>query len=872
MVNTKTAVPTGTNNSPSIEGRGLNSRFSRFNFTKSILFILIAFSTLLILSGSAMALDVNTIDDLKAIGSGSDGNSTNAAWTMTATYDLKTDLIITGDWPSIANVSNRPFNGTFNGNGYNITFDKSGSEIETQGLFRYVQDPTFNRVNVTVNNTTLNITSNGGGVIAGYSRANSQITFTNCHVEFVDSAKIKSNGIYVGGLIGISYNSTPTKLVITDCSVNGGTIEGVGLFGSFAGFTNAVNVTNSNASVNLSTVSGSVTNGGGVGGLIGSVDGTANLSGSNYTGKISSINNNNAIGGLVGHLRGVTNTVELTNCRVTSATITSSGSYVGGLIGRSNGTVDIDSCSVSDLSLTGLSVVGGLVGGSVSDYVSPVVVSPIDISNSNVTSSVITSTSVTTTPDTVSTVGGLVGTSLGKATLTNSYFKGNVTGSGLDAGGLIGRAATSTLNSYSNCYATGNITGYGRVGGLIGFAGGSNSDQTGTSAMNKCYFEGNVFGSGSNTYYVTDSGGLIGRAAYASGLSISECYSTGSVESNLRNAGGLIGALFIGTTSIDDCYSASSIYVRNGVPALNVPGVNDHSGYGAGGLVGAVGSSFPDPAVTLNINNSYSAGIIVSAASGRAGGLIGYAVDSTSFADPTSLTPSVHAIVKIKDSYSLVSNVSAPLYAGPVIGDYDPTQAGASTFTNVRAWDGMGGSNNSKFTSFTSVARNAVYDTYGNSTTQWTTFSSNIWKPSTPAYGLPTFKASGMDNQPDFTPINDINKGGSSSGGGGSGGATVSGNNNTNNNTTQDPPVYTPPNGTDSNPNDPDTGSDNSSDTDSDNSFDNGSDTDSNIGSDTESLDSDSDSKTGIWWCIIAFVALIAAVVVYFVKFRGKDY
>jgi hypothetical protein len=114
--------------------------------------------------------------------------------------------------------------------------------------------------------------------------------------------------------------------------------------------------------------------------------------------------------------------------------------YVGGLVGRNQGTVSNSYCSGS---VDGYHSVGGLVGWS---YLGAV-------SNSYSTGRV--------TGDRY--VGGLVGINNG-GTVSNSYSTGNVTGNE-DVGGLVGINDQGTL---SNSYSTGNVNGNEYVGGLVG--------------------------------------------------------------------------------------------------------------------------------------------------------------------------------------------------------------------------------------------------------------------------------------------------------------------------------------------------------------------------------------------------------------------
>ena len=131
---------------------------------------------------------------------------------------------------------------------------------------------------------------------------------------------------------------------------------------------------------------------------------------------------------------GVVKNVGLENVYVTGH------DYVGGLVGRNEGTV---SNSYSTGSVGGNWYVGGLVGRN-----------SRTVSNCYSTGSVSSSYAV----------GGLVGTNDG--TVSNSYSTGLVSGS-YEVGGLVGR---NDIGTVSNCYSAGDVNGAGNtVGGLVGF-------------------------------------------------------------------------------------------------------------------------------------------------------------------------------------------------------------------------------------------------------------------------------------------------------------------------------------------------------------------------------------------------------------------
>jgi trimeric autotransporter adhesin len=149
----------------------------------------------------------------------------------------------------------------------------------------------------------------------------------------------------------------------------------------------------------------------------------------------------------------------------------SGSSYVGGLVGKSQGTVT-DTYATGNVSGTSY-VVGGLVGQTSGT-----------VSESYATGSVAGKGNG---------VGGLVGQNNGS--ISNSYATGNAAGANLEVGGLVGQNQGSVIDSY----AVDSVKGVGDVGGLVGYNAGSRA------AIVTSYAAGGVSGSGSTV------GGLVGN-------------------------------------------------------------------------------------------------------------------------------------------------------------------------------------------------------------------------------------------------------------------------------------------------------------------------------------------------------------------------
>jgi hypothetical protein len=144
-------------------------------------------------------------------------------------------------------------------------------------------------------------------------------------------------------------------------------------------------------------------------------------------------------------------------------------------------------------------------------------------------------------------VGGLVGYSRGS--VRNSHVGGNVTGN-LNVGSLVGVNG----GTVGDCYSEGSVTGGDGVGGLVGKNEGTVSNSYSTGAVNGNDFVGGLVGLNGGT--VSNSytrgtvkgndfvGGLVGRNEGA----VSKCHSTGSVT-GIEYAGGLAGQNWHGVVS-----------------------------------------------------------------------------------------------------------------------------------------------------------------------------------------------------------------------------------------------------------------------------------------------------------------------------------
>jgi hypothetical protein len=127
-----------------------------------------------------------------------------------------------------------------------------------------------------------------------------------------------------------------------------------------------------------------------------------------------------------------------------------------------------------------------------------------------------------------------------RSVISNCYSTGTISGNS-SVGGLCGNFVNSTLSS---CFSRVNVTGIGtnpeKIGGLIGTNYGSYSGLP--DRIENCYSTGSVTTTGGQ--YI---GGLIGYS-YGSEITITKCYSTGSISGS-DYVGGLLGSGGSGTSN-----------------------------------------------------------------------------------------------------------------------------------------------------------------------------------------------------------------------------------------------------------------------------------------------------------------------------------
>jgi uncharacterized repeat protein (TIGR02059 family) len=233
--------------------------------------------------------------------------------------------------------------------------------------------------------------------------------------------------------------------------------------------------------------------------------------------------------------------VIITGGSVTAAIVSppSGDPYTGSIVGRVK--MGAISNSQSSATVTGSLNVGGLAGelgdqsGSCDSF------GP-NISGSSFSGSV----------SGLKQLGGLVGSfgsgfGLDNCAISNSFNTGNVSSASscVHVGGIVGYLFESTVVS---TYNTGDIGGSSctSTGGVVGKASGRNTSATTKPSVVRTYSSGQVSGSGG-------VGGVVGTCEWSL---VSESYSSGLVTATTSFGGGLVGNNYC---SIQDSYSTGNV-------------------------------------------------------------------------------------------------------------------------------------------------------------------------------------------------------------------------------------------------------------------------------------------------------------------------
>ena len=581
---------------------------------------------------------IQNVDDLKKLAkkvkNGTDYEGKH--FKLTADIDLKNE-----EWTPIGTMQGeegRPFQGTFDGAGYQIANLKISNGGQYVGLFGYTKGADANAVAVIQNcNVTGEINGyNHTGGIVGDAGINTKIL--NCSFQ----GNVEGNGEDTGGIVG----STSGGCEVSGCYVTG-TVTGGSAVGGIAGW-GVGTIKNCYA---LADVTAAGYNAGGIAGYYcsnftiencyysgnvsaskcaGGIAGTA-LGGTiqNCVSLAESVTGSNA-NRIAGYKNGETLTA---NYAWRDTTVSGSATPDGADLTYENGTLSPqfnaifnDTDSAWKFTEDGLPILND-VGGTQSAYLPPYLTgegfygkgtaeNPYEIRNAEDLKLLAEKVNggvtykdkhfkLTANIDLKNEKWTPIGTLQGEEVRP---FQGTFDGDGYQItnlkisnggqyAGLFGYTEGAVIKS---CNVTGEVNGYNCTGGIVGYANNN------THILN-CSFQGNVEGDGE------ERGGIVGHTS--SGCEVSGCFVTGTVTGD-REVGGIAGS---GVGTIKNCYALANV---------TATGVN------AGGIAGK--------AYGVTIENCYYSGEV--SAKDYAGGIAGYVSGAKTIRNCVSLAESVTGI------------------------------------------------------------------------------------------------------------------------------------------------------------------------------------------------------------------------------------
>lgn len=456
-------------------------------------------------------------------------------------------------------------------------------EGSTDGSNWYVIDERSNGSWPTTNNTQVNVTGmNGAGRAGRYNRF--RITST-CSGGMWQASEFKFNYATLEQSVPIGNSSTKFSGTFDGKNHTISNLKTSGQYSGLFGYVNGATI--QNLTVNVTNNAGATS----AGGLVGAVNGTTTIRNCTVNGTISGTHQ---VGGFVGFAQGVyqDNTLVLP-CNLT----------IEGCI--NNATVTTTS-QASDNNRTSA---GGFVG-YVNAGATVTIKSYTDENGQTKKSTNNGKISTTSSADNKG-VGGFVGYSYGKITLTDCVNEKNATIIGKErVGGLVGYIGKADSDSQkemviSGCEnkaaVTSNSTNdvYG-IGGIVGYNSGHKV------AITNCINSGAITGT-------HETAGIIG---YSDHSEISNCTNSGAV-SGFATVGGIVGKM--GGGSIVSCKNTATVKASK---ARDIDGDGNLDGAYLGGIAGWIAG---------NVNNCYNSGTVTTETSwgnsNIVGGIVGYLVN-----------------------------------------------------------------------------------------------------------------------------------------------------------------------------------------------------------------------------------------------------
>ncbi len=370
--------------------------------------------------------------------------------------------------------------------------------------------------------------------------------------------------------------------------------------------------------------------------------------GKNHT--ISNLKTSGQYSGLFGYVNGAT----IQNLTV-NVTNNAGATSAGGLVGAVNGTTTIRNCTVNG-TISGTHQVGGFVGFAQGVYQDTTLVLPCNLTIEGCTNNATVTTTSQASDNNRTSAGGFVGYVNAGATVTiKSYTDENgqtkkstnngkiSTTSSADnkgVGGFVGYSyGKITLTDCVN-EKNATITGKERVGGLVGYIGKADSDSQKEMVISGCENKAAVTSNSTNDVYgiggivgynsghkvaitncinsgaITGTHETAGIIGYSDHSEISNCTNSGAV-SGFATVGGIVGKM--GGGSIVSCKNTATVKASK---ARDIDGDGNLDGAYLGGIAGWIAG---------NVNNCYNSGTVTTETSwgnsNIVGGIVGYLVN-----------------------------------------------------------------------------------------------------------------------------------------------------------------------------------------------------------------------------------------------------
>ncbi len=483
-------------------------------------------------------------DDWKAVAAASNSGVEfyNQFVKLTANLDFSNDSL-----PAIGS-KNTPFYGTFDGDMHFVKANLT-TNAQSQGLIGVLSGGTVKNLNAegefnfgstysapvvgtafansTIDNcistahVTLSEVSTSCGGVVGFCNFGSVIR--NCQFSGVLDINTNKASSYIAGVCGYGYGTkfyncsnlgtmNVTHPETVDCLAG---INGYSLFSEYEDCHNSADII---ASKWVAGISG-----------YNHTAGSCKAKNCYNTGNITSTvaSGNYAVAGCFSYMLygGV-----YENCfNLGNVTAQGAQPYVGGVFAHYRGSADLGAITISNcfnsgnVTANGGNYVGGLAGFAYA----------ANVDNCYNTGKI---TSNGTAYNKGSSTGGLIGqyqsftadTTFFTTAITNSYNLGEVVSNSTWTGGLVGNFGSH--NSIINCWNAGNVTGFNRSAGLVGYSAFA-------SRIKECFNLGDVTltatTKGTGSAANSGGGGIVGYAS----SDVSDCYNAGTITGNGRMAG-----------------------------------------------------------------------------------------------------------------------------------------------------------------------------------------------------------------------------------------------------------------------------------------------------------------------------------------------